>query len=117
MVRPLLLLKSPQRILRTWGKAMEPEKTQTAIISNSKWAGLGEQVAKLRDGESIVLEPVGDPSEDARKIRGALNSTRACRSVRRTVKVINEKIVITRVGNWPALTAFKAPIAQEIGGA
>lgn len=117
MVRPLLLLKTRATNNENGGKAMELEKRQTAIISNSKWAGLGEQVAKLRDGESIVLEPTGDPAEEARKIRGALNSTRACRPVRRTVKVVDEKIVITRVGNWPALTAFKAPIAQEIGGA
>jgi hypothetical protein len=93
---------------------MELDKKQTAVISNSKWADLGEQVARLRDGESIVLEPVGDPGEEARKIRSGLNSTRACRSVRRTVKVVNEKIVITRVNTWPSLTAFRAPVVQVV---
>jgi hypothetical protein len=95
---------------------MELQKRQTAVISNSKWANLGEQVAKLRDGESIVLEAMGDPTEEASKIRSGLNSTRACCSVRRRVKVVNERIVITRVGNWPSLTAFRAPITQVVGG-
>jgi hypothetical protein len=73
----------------------------------SKWADLGERVAKLKEGESIILEPEGEPSEDACKIRSGLNGIRVCRLVRRAVQVVDGKIVITRVGSWPMLSAFK----------
>jgi hypothetical protein len=72
-----------------------------------KWHSLGERVAKLKDGESIVLEREGNLTEEARKIRSGLNGTRACRLSRRTVKVMDGKIVITRVGAWPMLSAFQ----------
>jgi hypothetical protein len=68
-----------------------------------KWRSLGERVAKLRDGESIVLERTGDLTEEARRIRNGLNGINTCRLVRRTVKVVDGKIVITRVGTWPTL--------------
>jgi len=68
-----------------------------------KWRSLGERVAKLRDGESLVLKRTGDLIEEARKIRNGLNGISACRMVRRTVKVVDGKIVITRVGTWPSL--------------
>lgn len=79
----------------------------------SKWGSLGERVAKLKDGESIVLEPEGDLTDhacltqQASKIRTGLNGIRVCRTVRRAVQVMNGKIVITRIGNWPMLSAFK----------
>lgn len=60
-------------------------------------------MAKLKDGESLVLERKGDPVDEARKIRNGLNGIRACTLVRRTVKVVDGKIVITRVGAWPSL--------------
>ena len=69
-----------------------------------KWRALGERVAKLKDGERLVLERKGDLTEEARKIRNGLNGINACRLVRRTVKVVDGKIVITRVGTWPTLT-------------
>jgi hypothetical protein len=69
----------------------------------SKWRSLGERVAKLKDGQSLVLNREGDLIEEARKIRNGLNGISACRLVRRTVKVVDEKIVITRVGTWPTL--------------
>lgn len=68
-----------------------------------KWRSLGERVAKLKQGESIVLEREGDLTEEARKIRNGLNGIRACSLVRRTVKVTEGKIVITRVGTWYSL--------------
>jgi hypothetical protein len=68
-----------------------------------KWRSLGERVAKLKDGESIVLNREGDLIEEARKIRNGLNGIKACYLVRRTVKVVDGKIVITRVGMWPTL--------------
>jgi hypothetical protein len=68
--------------------------------------GLGERVEKLKDGESIVLEPEGDLTEEARKIRNGLHNIRACILVRRTVRVVDGKIVITRVGTWRPLGAF-----------
>jgi hypothetical protein len=73
----------------------------------SKWGSLGERVANLKDGESIVLEPEGDVAEEARRIRSGLNGIRACRLVQRSVKVVNGKIVITHVGIWPMLGSFR----------
>lgn len=35
----------------------------------SKWGRLGRRVAKLKDGESIVVERRGDLVEEARSIR------------------------------------------------
>ena len=60
-------------------------------------------MARLKDGESIVLERDGDLVEEALKIRNGLHGIRACVLVRRTVKVVDGKIVITRVGTWPSL--------------
>jgi hypothetical protein len=71
-----------------------------------KWGSLGERVAKLEDGESIVLEIDGDPAVEAQKIRSGLNGIRACVLVQRRVRVVDGKIVITRVGTWRALGAF-----------
>lgn len=68
-----------------------------------KWRSLGERVAKLNDGENLVLKREGDLTEEARKVRNGLNGIKACRLVRRTVKVVDGKIVITRVGTWPTL--------------
>ena len=64
----------------------------------SKWQSLAEQVVKLNAGESIVLVPEGNPAEEARKIRNGLNGVAACTLIERTVKVVNRKIVITRLG-------------------
>ena len=71
----------------------------------SKWSSLGERVAKLKDGESIVLEPEGDLTEEAGRIRSGLNGRHLL--VRRSVKVVDGKIVITHVGTWPMLGAFR----------
>jgi hypothetical protein len=78
------------------------------LTRTSKWRSLGERVAQLKDGESIVLEPEGDVTEEASKIRCGLNGLRACRLVRRNVRVVDGKIVITHVGTWPSLSAFKS---------
>jgi hypothetical protein len=64
----------------------------------SRWQSLGEQVVKLKDGESIVLAPEGNPAEEARRIRNGLNGISACILVQRTVKVVDGKVVITRLG-------------------
>jgi hypothetical protein len=69
----------------------------------SKWGDLGRRVAKLKDGESIVLECEGDLTQEALKIRNGLHGIAACILVRRTVKVGEGKIVITRVGTWSTL--------------
>lgn len=63
-------------------------------------------MASLKDGESIILEPEGDLTEEARKIHNGLNGIRACDLVRRTVKILGGKIVITRVGTRRTLGAF-----------
>jgi hypothetical protein len=72
---------------------VEPKRT-------SKWRSLCERIAKLRNGESIVLDPEGDPAVEALKIRNGLNRVAACVLVRRSIRVVNRKIVITRVGMW-----------------
>jgi hypothetical protein len=69
-----------------------------AVKRASKWGVLGRHVAKLNDGESIVLKHEGDLKEEAKKISTGLNGIRACYLVRRTVRVVDGKIVITRVG-------------------
>ena len=69
----------------------------------SKWGTLAERVASLKDGESIVLEREGDLAAEALKIRIGLKGIKACYLIRRTVRVIDGKIVITRVGTWPTL--------------
>jgi hypothetical protein len=79
-----------------------------AIKRISKWGSLGERIAKLQDGESIILEPDGNPTEEAQKIRNRLHRIRACILVRRTVKVVDGKIVITRVGTWRTLGERRA---------
>jgi len=92
---------------------MEPQGQEGVLRRTSKWASLGERVANLKEGESIVLEPESDPTDGAGltqqacKIRSGLNGLRICRTVRRAVQVVNGKIVITRTGNWPMLSAFK----------
>ncbi len=75
--------------------------------TTSKWGSLGERVVKLKDGESIVLDCEGDPAEEARKIRSGLNGIRACCLVRRSVRVVDGKIIISPVGTWPMLGAFR----------
>jgi hypothetical protein len=76
------------------------------VKRTSKWDSLGERVAKLKDGESIVLECEGDLTDETRKICKGLNGIRACVLVRRMVKVVGGKIVITRVGTRRTLGAF-----------
>lgn len=61
---------------------------------------------ELKDGESIVLECEGDLTEQVRKICKCLNGVGACALVRRTVKVVGGKIVITRVGTRRRLGGF-----------
>ena len=93
-----------------------------AVKSTSKWASLGERVAKLKDGESIVLELEGDPTVEASKIRSGLNGRNLL--IRHSVKVVDGKIVITHVGVWPMLSAFKStprastrcPLSEKASG-
>jgi len=75
----------------------------------TKWGSLGERVVNLQDGESIVLECNGDAAEEAHKIRNGLNGIAACILVRRTVKVVGGKVVITRVGTWRPLNRVALP--------
>src|SRR5690349_6375012 len=76
----------------------------SSVKSTSKWASLGERVAKLKDGQSIVIGPEGDPAVQAGKVRSRLNGRNL--PVRRSVKVVDGKIIITHVGVWPMLSAF-----------
>jgi hypothetical protein len=72
----------------------------------TKWGSLGERVVKLQDGESIVLDCDGNATEEAQKVRNGLNGITACDLVRRSVKVVDGKIVITRVGTRQTLSVF-----------
>ena len=83
---------------RQEGEAKRPSAKRVTVKRTTKRGSLGERVAKLKDGESIVLECDGDAVEEAQKIRNGLYNLRACMLVRRTVKVVDRKIVITRVG-------------------
>ena len=73
------------------------------VIRTSKWGSLGERVAKLKVGESIVLKCEGDLTEEARKIHDGLNGIRDL--ARRSVKIVGEKIMITRLGTRRTLGA------------
>jgi len=77
---------------------MELQHREIIGRRTSKWGSLGERVAKLKEGESIILEPEGEPNSEACKIRSGLNGIRACRLVRRAVQVVKGRIVITRFG-------------------
>jgi hypothetical protein len=99
----------PEPVLNSRPPPSNPESPGTekmAIKRTSKWGNLGERVAKLKDGESIVLECETDPTEEARKIRSGLNGIRRV-LIRYSVRIVAGKIVITHVGAWPMLSAFK----------
>ena len=72
----------------------------------AKWVDLGRRLAQVKDGESIVLEREGDLTEEARKIRAGLRCIKACILVRRSVRVVGGKIVITRLGTWRTLNTL-----------
>jgi hypothetical protein len=84
------------------------QRREMTLKPTSKWGSLGRRVAKLKDGEGIVLECEGNPAEEARKIRSGLHGIAACIAIRRTVKVMEGKIVITCVGAWPTLGTFRS---------
>ena len=91
---------------RQEGETKRPSAKRVPVKRTTKWGSLGESVAKLKDGESIVLECHGDAVKEAYKIRNGLYNVRACILVRRTVKVVDGKIVITRVGTRRTLGVF-----------
>jgi hypothetical protein len=91
------------------GQEAETKRSSAERVTlkrTTKWGGLGERVAKLQDGESIVLECDGNAIIEAHKIRNGLNGITACDLVRRSVKTVDGKIVITRVGTRRRLSVF-----------
>jgi hypothetical protein len=48
------------------------------VKHTSKWESLGERVARLKDGESIILELEGALADEAREIASGLKGIRAC---------------------------------------
>ena len=82
------------------------QRREMTLKPTSKWESLSERVSELKDGESIVLECEGDLTEEVRKICKCLNGIGACALVRRTVKIVGGKIVITRVGTRRTLGGF-----------
>ena len=86
-----------------------------AVKPVSKWKSLGQRVSRLKDGKSFVIEIEGNPYDEAARIRNGLRRMRSCSLIRRSVKVVEGKIVITRLGTirplaWidraPQLTRF-----------
>jgi len=59
-----------------------------------------QYISRLNSAQRKTL---GDLVEEARNIRTGLNGIAACYLVRRTVKVVEGKIVITPVGTWLSL--------------
>jgi len=84
--------------------------------SRSKWADIADRLANLKDGESIVLEPDGDPAEHACAIRDGLLNLVACACIRRSVKVENGKIVIRRMGSYGDASGISAAAAGVLYG-
>jgi hypothetical protein len=80
-----------------------------------KWRRLGLRVARSKDGARITFDrcpltkqPLKAMAPEAlfilaRRICGGLNGINACSLVRRTVKVHEGRIVITRTGAWACL--------------
>jgi hypothetical protein len=83
-----------------------PGAERVTVKRATKWGSLCERVVKLQDGESIVLDCDGNAAEEAQKVRNGLNGITACDLVRRSVKTVDRKIVITRVGTRRTLGVF-----------
>lgn len=49
----------------------EVSSPPTTVSPPPKWRSLGERVARLKDGESIVLEGEGDLTAEVRMIYGS----------------------------------------------
>ena len=75
----------------------------------SKWQSIGQRLAQCKDGEYIVVEPEGDVDKEARKLRCRLDRIAVCRLIRRSVKIVDGKIIVTRLGLLPVLVVFGAP--------
>jgi len=75
----------------------------------SKWQSIGQRLAQCKDGEYIVVEPEGDVDQEARKLRCRLDRIAVCRLIRRSVKIVDGKIIVTRLGLLPVLVVFGAP--------
>jgi hypothetical protein len=80
------------------------EERGVTVKPVSKWKGLSERVSKLKDGGSFVIETERNPYEEAIKIRNGLRRIRACFLIRRSVRVVEGKIVITRLGTIRTLS-------------
>ena len=85
-----------------------PSAERVTVKRDTKWGSLCERVVKLQDGESIVLDCDGNAAEEAHKVRNGLNGITACDLVRRSVKTVDGKIVITRVGTRRTLRVFRS---------
>jgi hypothetical protein len=82
---------------RQAAEAKRSSAERVTLKRATKWGSLCERVVKLQDGESIVLDCDGNATEEAHKVRNGLNGITACDLVRRSVKTVDGKIVITRV--------------------
>jgi hypothetical protein len=75
----------------------------------SKWQSIGQRLAQAKDGEYLVVDQEGAADPFARKLRNRLGGIAACRLVQRSVKIVDGKIVVTRLSVLPALVAFGTP--------
>ena len=101
--------KNTSRASNSKGQEAEtkrPSAERVTVKRATKWGSLCERVVKLQDGESIVLDCDGNAAE-GHKVRNGLNGIMACDLVRRSVKTVDGKIVITRVGTRRTLSGFE----------
>jgi hypothetical protein len=87
----------------------------------SKWQSIGQRLGQCRDGEYIVVDPEGDPDKFARALRNRLTGIAACKLIRRSVRNVEGKIIVTRLGLLPqvaaGLSATQAGVLQGKRGA
>ena len=87
----------------------------------SQWQSIGQRLAQAKDGEYTVVDPEGAADPFARKLRSRLKSIAACRLIRHSVKIVDGKIVVTRLGLLPqvaaGLSATQAGVLQGRRGA
>ena len=82
------------------GEAMKGKPT-----AQTKWGKFARRLAKLKTGESFLIDPARYGRKDdrlrfAREIRNGLNGHKCCMLIRRSVTVRGSFIEIKRVGDW-----------------
>jgi hypothetical protein len=82
----------------------------------SKWQSIGARLAQCKDGEYIVVDPGGDPDKLARTLRNRLRGIAACKFIRHSVRIVEGKIIVTRLGLLSAVEGLSAAQAGVLSG-